>query len=118
MAGGGARSGFRAGAGAAQKESEGASAGRGVTGQATGYRLGQNPVLQRQYYNPIYARTLGSIRSGDQKGVHTRLIVTVPTPGRAFRMRSASPMISGPLGHPGEVSDMSTSTSLPIRRTS
>ena len=54
----------------------------------------------------------------DQKGVHTRLIVTAPTPGSAFRERSASPMISGPLGHPGEVSDMSTSTSLPISRTS
>ena len=69
-------------------------------------------------HNPMYALTLGSMRSGDQKGVHTRLIVTSPTPGSAFSMRSASPMISGPLGHPGEVSDMSTSTSLPIRRTS
>jgi hypothetical protein len=68
--------------------------------------------------SPIYARTLGSIRSGDQKGVHTRLIVTVPTPGSACSARSASPMISGPLGQPGEVSDMSTSTLLPETRTS
>ena len=31
-----------------------------------------------------------------------------------FSFRSASPMISGPLGQPGDVSDMSTSTSFPF----
>src|SRR5258705_10948648 len=66
----------------------------------------------------MYALTRGSIRSGVQNGDHTRFTVTVPTPGSAFSTRSASLMISGPLGQPGEVSDMSTATSLPSTRTS
>lgn len=68
--------------------------------------------------NPMYARTRGSMRSGVHAGLHTRLTTTSPTPGIVRSSFSASPMISGPDGHPGDVSDISTRTSLPATVTS
>src|SRR5688572_9474828 len=65
---------------------------------------------------PRYALTRGSIRSGVQNGDHTRLTDTSVTPGRVFSWFSASDMISGPEGQPGDVSDMSIDTAEPSTR--
>lgn len=62
---------------------------------------------------PMYARTRGSMRSGVQGGDQTRFICTSVTPGRVRSCCSASPMISGPDGQPGDVRLMSTRTALP-----
>ena len=61
----------------------------------------------------MYARTLGSIRSGVQNGCHTMFRFTAVTPGSALTARSTSPVICGPAGQPGDVSVMSIWTSDP-----